>query len=350
MRLYNKNTTPGALAAYNGFILAVVTATGCLLATADWPLTIGTFVVVFLVSFGLFQYSLQKFVYRKIKLIYKIIYRTKATQREDFFNKQVLPQKTMDEVRQDVERWAEQKSDEIADLRLNEKYRKEFLYNLSHELKTPVFAIQGYVHTLLDGADKDPAVSRQFLERATKNVDRLCALIDDLDEITEIESGQIRLNQSTFTIQEEIRDVFHTLEQKAREKNIAFSIKKGCEAPLKVWADRDKIHRVLINLIDNAVKYGRNEGQIVASFYDLDGKQVLVEISDNGIGINEDHLGRVFERFYRTDKGRDRNIGGSGLGLAIVKHLVEAHGQSIHVRSKPKIGSTFGFTLQMGKE
>ncbi len=348
--LENKNTSPGALAAYNALILGVAFGLCSLILRLRWESAVIAFIVVFIVSYALFKYSLQQFVYRKIKLIYKFIYQTKATNREAFFNKHILPQKSIDEVSEDVKKWAIQKKTEIEDLQRNAKYRKEFLYNLSHELKTPVFAIQGYVHTLLDGADKDPEVHRQFLEHAAKNIDRLCGLIDDLDEITEIESGSIKPDPTTFVIQEEAKEVFHTLALKAAQKNITFSIKKGCEAPLKVFADKDKIHRVLINLIDNAIKYGKIDGHVIASFYDLDGQKILIEISDDGIGMNEDHLARVFERFYRTDKGRDRNIGGSGLGLAIVKHLVEAHGQTINVRSKPKVGSTFGFTLDKAKE
>lgn len=346
----NKNTSPGRLAAYNALILGLVIGLGSLIWHPQWEVALGIFVVVFLITYGLFRYSLQRFIYRKIKLIYKIIYQTKATRREDFFNKQVLPQKRMEEVSRDVERWAAQESEEITLLQRNEKYRKEFLYNLSHELKTPVFAIQGYVHTLLDGAVEDEKVNRQFLEQAAKNIDRLSTLINDLDEITEIESGKIRLHKQSFIIQDEAKEVFQTLSLKAQSRNIRFSIKKGCEAPLKVYADKDKIHRVLINLVDNAIKYGKTGGHVIASFYDLDGKQVLTEISDDGIGMDENHLSRVFERFYRTDKSRDRNAGGSGLGLAIVKHLVEAHDQTIHVRSMPKVGTTFGFPLPKGKE
>lgn len=348
--LNNKNTRPGTLAAYNALVLGLIIAIGSFLWHAQWAASVVIFILVFLITYGLFKYSLQKFIYRKIKLIYKIIYQTKATRREEFFNKHILPQKSMEEVGADVAQWANQKSEEIALLQRNEKYRKEFLYNLSHELKTPVFAIQGYVHTLLDGAVEDKKVNRRFLEHAAKNIDRLSSLINDLDEITEIESGKLRLHKQVFIIQEETKDAFQTLVRKAEAKDISFTIKKGCETPLKVYADRDKIHQILINLLDNAIKYGQTGGNVVASFYDMDGKQILVEISDDGIGMDEDHLNRVFERFYRTDKGRDRNIGGSGLGLAIVKHLVEAHGQTINVRSKSKIGSTFGFTLPKGKE
>ncbi len=346
--LQNKNATPGILAAYNALILGAVCAVISLFWQPRWEVALGIFIVTFLITYALFFYSLQQFIYRKIKLIYKIIYQTKATPREDYFNKHVLPQKSLEEVSRDVEQWATEKRNEIAMLERNEKYRKEFLYNLSHELKTPVFAIQGYMHTLLEGALEDEKVNRQFLENAVKNIDRLSSLISDLDEITEIERGKLRLHKQSFIIQEETKEVFQTLAAKAQGRQITFSVKKGCEAPLKVYADRDKIHRVLLNLVDNAIKYGKTGGHVIASFYDLDGKQVLTEISDDGAGMSKDHLNRVFERFYRTDKGRDRNIGGSGLGLAIVKHLIEAHDQTIHVRSMPKVGTTFGFTLPKG--
>ncbi len=346
--LKNKNATPGVLAAYNALILGLVYVVISLFWQPRWEVVLGIFIVVFLITYALFRYSLQKFIYRKIKLIYKIIYQTKATPREDYFNKHVLPQKSLEEVSKDVERWATEKRDEVAMLERNEKYRKEFLYNLSHELKTPVFAIQGYMHTLLEGALEDEKVNRRFLENAVKNIDRLSSLITDLDEITEIESGELRLDKQSFIIQDETKEVFQVLTPKAQAKQITFAIKKGCEAPLKVYADKNKIHRVLLNLVDNAIKYGKMGGHVTASFYDLDGKQILTEISDDGGGMSKDHLNRVFERFYRTDKGRDRNVGGSGLGLAIVKHLIEAHDQTIHVRSMPKVGSTFGFTLPKG--
>lgn len=341
----NKNLSPTRLAAINAWILAVIIASVNALFTESLFQTLISFILVFLVAYGLILYSVQRFIYRKIKLIYKFIYQTKATKQEDFFNKKILPQKSLEEAGKDVEQWAAQKREEIESLKRNEKFRKEFLLNLAHELKTPVFAVEGYIHTLLDGAIDDPEVNKRFLQHAAKNVSRLNNLIDDLDEISRIESGEMKLFPQSFIIQEMMKDAFETLAFKARDKNISFSIKKGCETPLKVYADKNKIHRVLINLVDNAIKYGKPDGHIIASFYDLDGKKVLIEISDDGAGIPEEHLPRVFERFYSVDKARNRKDGGTGLGLAIVKHLVEAHGQAINVRSKPKVGSTFGFTL-----
>jgi two-component system, OmpR family, phosphate regulon sensor histidine kinase PhoR len=201
------------------------------------------------------------------------------------------------------------------------------------------------VDTLLNGALEKQEVNRKFLENASRNVDRLVSLIDDLDEISKLESGELLLQKSNFVIQELIREVFESLSIKASQKNARCIIKKGCESPITVYADKEKIRQVLINLIDNAIKYGNQNGNIEASVYNTDGKNILVEISDDGSGISEEHLPRIFERFYRTDYGRSRNIGGTGLGLAICKHIIEADGHSIHVRSKPDIGTTFGFTL-----
>lgn len=290
-------------------------------------------------------FMVQRFVYRKIKLIYKLISQTKASKREEFYYKNILPQKSIDEVREDVEKWAEQKKQEVEMLQKNEAFRKEFLQNLSHELKTPIFAIQGYVDTLLNGALENPEVNKKFLNNTSRNVDRLVSLVDDLDEISKLEMGALQLNKTNFVIQDVTKEVFDSLSIKAEEKQIRLQIKKGCEIPLTVFADKEKIKQVFTNLIDNAIKYGKQNGEVEASFYKVDDARVLIEISDNGFGIAEEHLSRIFERFYRTDIARSRKVGGSGLGLSICKHIIEAHGQAIHVRSTLDVGTTFGFTL-----
>jgi two-component system phosphate regulon sensor histidine kinase PhoR len=281
-------------------------------------------------------------------LIYKLISQTKASKKEEFYYKNILPQKSIDEVREDVEKWAEQRKNEIEILQQNEQYRKEFLLNLSHELKTPIFAIQGYVDTLIGGAMNNPEVSTKFLQSTSRNIERLVNLVDDLDQISKLEIGEQLLLFEDFVIQDLIRDVYETLYIKTKEKDIRCIIKKGCEVPIYVYADKEKIRQVLINLVDNAIKYGKQNGLVEASIYKIENKQVLVEISDDGAGIAEEHLPRIFERFYRTDMARSRKVGGSGLGLAICKHIIEAHGQSIHVRSKIDVGTTFGFALQAG--
>ncbi len=317
---------------------------------SKWWVALIVFAIIFLGSFLLIQFTLERFIYRKIKLIYKFIYHTKATKREETYYKHILPQKSIDDVKDDVEKWATQKKEEIETLKSNEAYRKEFLQNLAHEFKTPIFAIQGYVDTLLDGALDNPAVNKKFLENAARNVERMVTLVSDLDEIAKLESGEQPLNKKPFIIQDLIKEIYESLSIKTSSRNIKCSIKKGCEQPLTVYADKEKIKQVITNLVSNSTKYGKENGHIVASIYNTDGKHVLVEISDDGIGIAEEHLPRIFERFYRTDSGRSRNLGGTGIGLAICKHIIEAHEQTIHVRSKPDIGTTIGFTLDARKE
>jgi two-component system phosphate regulon sensor histidine kinase PhoR len=345
-----KNLSPRQLAAFTAGILSVPVAIGILLITLDWRIGLGSLVLVFATSYGLIIFTLERFIYRKIKLIYKLIYQTKATKKEEVYFKYILPQKSIDEVREDVEAWGERRNREIELLQKNEAYRKEFLQNLAHEIKTPIFAIQGYVDTLLGGAMEEEKIRKKFLENTSKNVDRLVNLVNDLDEISRLESGEQLLYKQNFVIQDLIREIYDSLSIKMQERNIKTSIKKGCEAPITVFADKEKIKQVLINLVGNATKYGKANGTIVASVYKTDDQHVLIEISDDGIGIEEEHLNRIFERFYRTDTARSRDKGGTGLGLAICKHIIEAHGQSIHVRSTPEVGTTIGFTLEAKRD
>lgn len=345
-----KNLSPGHLSVITAAILSVPIAAIFYILQNNWPVTLFVFGAVFTGTFFLVRYVLESFINRKVKLIYKFIYQTKASKKEEMYYKYILPPKGLEEVKEDVERWAEQRKEEIEVLQSNEAYRKQFLQNLSHEFKTPIFAIQGYVDTLLNGAIDDASVNKKFLESAAKNVDRMVNLVNDLDAITRLESGEQPLYKQNFIIQDLIKEVFETLSIKIAQRNIKVAIKKGCEQPITVFADKEKILQVLINLVENAVKYGKQDGHITASIYKTDESHVLVEISDDGIGIAEEHLGRIFERFYRTDSGRSRNVGGTGLGLAICKHIIEAHGQSIHVRSKLDVGTTIGFTLSSRKE
>ena len=345
-----KNLSPRKLAALTALILSVPIAFGIYVLEGEWLVGLISFGVIFLGSYALIFTIVQKFIYRKIKLIYKFINQTKATRREETYYKYILPQKSIDEVREDVEAWARQQNQEMKTLKRNEAYRREFLQNLSHEFKTPVFAIQGYIDTLLSGALENPEVNRRFLEKAGKNVERLANLIQDLDAISKLERGELKLSKQNFVIQDVIRDAFESLSFKAEKAEIDFSFKKGCEKPMPVYADKEKIQQVVYNLIDNSIKYGKNGGHIVASVYNTDDQNVLVEISDNGIGIPERYLNRIFERFYRTSGGRNKDVKGSGLGLAICKHIIEAHGHTIHVRSKEDVGTTIGFTLDRKRE
>ena len=345
-----KNLSPRQLSAFTALILSVPVAIGIYFITDNWEIGLASLIIVWGGSFGLILFTLEKFIYRKIKLIYKLIHQTKATRKEEVYFKYILPQKSIDEVREDVEAWGERRNAEIELLRKNEAYRKEFLQNLAHEFKTPIFAIQGYVDTLLSGAMDEELVRKKFLENTAKNADRLVNLVSDLDEISKLESGEQLLYKQNFVIQELIREIYDSLSIKTQENKIKSVIKKGCEAPIRVFGDKEKIKQVLTNLIENACKYGKSNGTIVASVYRTDDLHVLVEISDDGIGIEEDHLPRIFERFYRTDAARSRDKGGTGLGLAICKHIIEAHGQSIHVRSTPDVGTTIGFTLDSKKD
>jgi len=321
-----KNLSPRQVAAVNALSISVLVALANYVFIKSWWIALITLVVLFVISYSLINFLLQEFIYRRIKLIYKFIYQTKASKKEETYYKYILPKKSIDEVSEDVEKWAEQRKAEIELLKQNEIYRKEFLQNLAHEFKTPIFAIQGYVDTLLDGAMEQPEIRKKFLENASRNIDRLVNLMNDLDEISKLESGEQLLYKQNFIIQDLIKEVFESLSIKLDKKHITCSIKKGCEAPVVVFADKEKIRQVLINLVENAFKYGKSEGNIVASVYRTDGEHVLTEISDDGIGIEEEHLSRIFERFYRTDAARSRDKGGTGLGLAICKHIIEAHG------------------------
>jgi two-component system phosphate regulon sensor histidine kinase PhoR len=343
--LAQKNISPRQLSAFTALILSVPVALGIWLLQHSWLETFVFFVLVFAGSYFLILFIFQQFIYRKLKLIYKFIYQTKASKKEEMYYKYLLPQKSIDEVREDVEAWAEQRRSEIESLKKNESFRKEFLQNLSHEFKSPVFAIQGYIDTLLQGALEDPEVNKRFLQKTSRNVARLVHLIQDLDEISRLERGELPLNKQNFIIQDLIREGYESLSLKAEQQHISLTIKKGCEQPIAVYADKEKIRQVLVNLVDNAVKYGKHGGHVIASLYNTDEKHILVEISDDGMGIPEKHLSRIFERFYRTSEGRERDIAGSGLGLSICKHIIEAHGYDIHVRSKENVGTTVGFTL-----
>ena len=347
--LTTKNFSPRQLSAFTALLLAIPIGVG-FWAIENILAGLIAAIVIFVLSFLLIDFVFERFIYRKIKLIYKFIYQTKASKREETYYKYILPKKSIADVSEDVEKWAEQRSAEIETLKSNEAYRKEFLQNLAHEFKTPIFAIQGYVDTLLNGALENQEVNRRFLENASKNVDRMVNLMKDLDEISSLESGEQPLYKLNFIIQDLIKDVFESLSIRATEKKITYSIKKGCEQPITVFADKEKIRQVINNLVENATKYGKYNGNVVASIYRTDDLYVLVEFSDDGIGIAEEHISRIFERFYRTDSGRSRDVGGTGLGLAICKHIIEAHKQIMHVRSKLDVGTTIGFTLQGKRE
>jgi two-component system phosphate regulon sensor histidine kinase PhoR len=340
-----KNISPRFLSLITATIIALTNALLSLALRPTWYMVVMVAVTTFLITYSIYHYTLQKFIYRKIKLIYKFIYQIKATKKEEFFYNTILPQKSIEELRNELEEWARNRKDEIEMLQRNEQFRKEFLMNLAHELRTPIFTIQGYVETLLGGAIDDPAVNKKFLGNASKSIDRLVELVSDLGEISKLESGKMPLVLETFRIQDLVADVYEAFSLQAAEQEMKLEFKKGAERALPVVADRARIEQVLTNLIENALKYGHKGGTITTGCYTMDDRRIYVEISDDGPGIAEEHLPRIFERFYRADRNRSRNIGGTGLGLAIVKHIIEAHGQTVTVRSKPGVGSSFGFTL-----
>jgi two-component system phosphate regulon sensor histidine kinase PhoR len=345
-----KNISPRQLSFFTALGLAVPVGLLVFFIEKKWETSAISFFIILGGGYLLIKFVLERFIYRKIKLIYKFIYQTKATKKEETYYKYILPQKSIDEVREDVEAWAEENKQEIELLRKNEQFRKEFLQNLSHEFKTPVFAIQGYVDTLLQGALENPEVNKKFLEKTARNVGRLTNLLNDLDQISKLERGELTLYKQNFVIQELVKEVFESISIMAEQRNIRYSIKKGCESPLTVFADKEKMRQVLLNLVENSIKYGKMNGNITASMYNIDGRHILVEISDDGIGITEKNLPRIFERFYRTEEGRSLDLTGSGLGLAICKHIIEAHGQTIHVRSTEDVGTTIGFTLERRRD
>ncbi len=307
-----------------------------------------TFLLTIIISFVTFYYLLEKYIYSKIKLIYKLIHNLKLGRDLRDALGEHMSADPINDVEQEVKEWAGQKKAEIDDLRKQEKFRREFLSNISHEFKTPLFAIQGYIDAIIDDDFEDKAMAQQFLTKAAKNVDRLSYLVKDLDEISKLETGEIPMNYTKFKINDLIKEVFESLELKAAEYQIKLVFKQKYDEGILVNADREKIRQVLVNLIDNSFKYGKTGGSTSVSLFVLH-DQALIEVTDDGVGIEEKYLPRLFERFFRTDTSRSRQIGGSGLGLAIVKHIIEAHQQTINVRSTEGLGSTFGFTLELSK-
>lgn len=311
----------------------------------DWYFMMISFVVTFITSFIVFYYLLEKYIYSKIVLIYKMIHNLKLGKDLKDALGEYVSSDPINDVEHEVKEWAGAKKKEIEVLKKQEQFRREFLSNVSHEFKTPLFAIQGYIETLQDCLVDDPETAAKFLEKAEKNVERLSYLINDLDSISKLETGEIPINYERFDFVPLAREVMEGLEDTANKRNIKLSFKDKYTHPAYVRADREKIRQVLINLVHNSLKYGREHGSTAIKIFELH-DQYLIEVTDDGIGIDEKHLARLFERFYRIDSHRSREEGGTGLGLAIVKHILEAHEQIISVRSTLQIGTTFAFTLE----
>jgi two-component system phosphate regulon sensor histidine kinase PhoR len=303
-----------------------------------WELVILS-LIVFFGSYFLVYRSVKKYIYDRVKVIYKSLHRQKGASD--------LAETDLEKVDKDVETLAALRQKEIEDLKLMETFRREFLGNVSHELKTPIFNIQGYIHTLLDGAIYDENVNMQYLDRTSKSVDRMINIVEDLEMISKIESDRLELEFTDWDIVEMTQEIFDQVEFKAKKRNVTLKFEQEY-SPIRVHGDKDKMMQVMTNLIVNSIKYGKEGGSTELRFYEM-GENMLVEVADDGIGISESNLPRLFERFYRVDKSRSREQGGTGLGLAIVKHIIEAHKQSINVRSTAGLGSTFSFTIAKSK-
>ncbi|MCD8073314.1 MAG: ATP-binding protein [Alistipes sp.] len=299
------------------------------------------------ICYGVAQLVIRKFVICKLKPLYQVVL-SKNIKTSELESRITHTDHLVSEIEGEISDWAEKNRREIAQLKKNEKYRKEYIGNVSHEMKTPIFNIQGYILTLLDGALEDPAINRTYLERAEKSIDRLVNIVTDLEEISKLESGMLKLQLKRFDLVALAREAAESIEMEAARRGIRIMVGHNAlsvpPAPVWVKADKHYISQVFINLLTNSIKYGNEGGLTRISFIDLFDK-VMVEVTDNGVGIAKEDIPRVFERFYRTDKSRSREQGGTGLGLSIVKHIMEAHNESITLRSEPGKGSTFSFSL-----
>lgn len=305
-------------------------------------------VIVFIVvAYFSILYVIKKYIIDRIRPIYNTI-RDLPLSGKKLDEKQLEPNSLLLNVKYEVEEWAKTQLKEIERLKELEKYRKDFVGNVSHELKTPIFNIQGYVLTLLEGGLDDPKINKLYLKRTEKSIDRMVSIVEDLESITKLESGELKLNLITLDIVKTVEEVIDMEQWQASESKISVEIINKPERPVFVKADKKRILEVITNLIVNAVKYGKKKGFVHIRFHDLE-DNIMVEVTDNGIGMEKKDLPRIFERFYRVDKSRSREQGGTGLGLSIVKHIIEAHDQSINVRSIADHGTTFNFTLEKAK-
>jgi len=312
----------------------------------DLYVALSVSILVFLFSFFLVQFMVERFIYKRVKKIYEEVslLDVKELRRSSVTS-------DIETLSKEVKKFAENKRLEIEMLQIREEYRREFLGDVSHELKTPLFTVQGYLLTLLDGAIKDKSIRDKYLLRANKSVDRLISVVQDLDMISGLESGNLNLHIETFNIVGIIQNVFDLLEFEAKKRNISLTFDKKYDVPILVKGDAKRVEQVLINLIENSIKYGNQKGRTAVSItnYSYSSKKFLVKVVDDGEGIQQQHLPRLFDRFYRVDQSRSREQGGSGLGLSIVKHIIEAHDEYMFVESKYGEGSTFSFTLKKVK-
>lgn len=310
----------------------------------NWLFVVVFGLSIYLFSFFVIQYRVERFIYRRVKKIYDdVSLLDSSTLRSQPITTDMAT------LTKEVKKFATDKKLEIETLKVREEYRREFLGNVSHELKTPLFTVQGYISTLLDGAMSDKTLRKKYLERAEKGVERLIYIVKDLDMITKLETGDLNLEYSIFDIVELVKNVFDLLEMRANKKNITLTFDTKYAEPIYVHADQEKIQQVVTNLVMNSIKYGREGGTTEISIENLVKNKIIVRVTDNGEGIQKQHIPRLFERFFRVDKSGARSEGGSGLGLAIVKHIIEGHKEKIYVESQFGVGSEFSFTLEKQK-
>lgn len=300
--------------------------------------------ICFAFCFFIVQFRVDHFIYRKVKSVYDKV---------SLLDSVSLPKTPvttdMETLIGEVEKFAEERKLEIETLKIRENYRKEFMGNVAHELKTPLFTVQGYILTLLDGAMKDKKVRKKYLNRARKGVERLIYIVQDLDMITQLEAGSLNLHKENFNVIEIVQNAFDLLEMKAAKKSITLTFDLEYPEPIMVYADKERIQQVVTNLIVNSIKYGKKDGTTEVGIENLTRNKLIVRVTDNGEGIKKEHIPRLFERFFRVDKSGSRKEGGSGLGLSIVKHILEAHGEKLYVESEFGVGSEFSFTLEKPK-
>lgn len=298
-------------------------------------------IIVFGFTFFIIQHRLEKFIYQRIKKIYNDV---SILDSSDLNKTEITSD--IESLSREVQKFAEFKQLQINNLNQRENYRREFMGNIAHELKTPLFTVQGYLLTLSDGAINNKDIRLKYILRANKGVDRLLAIVKDLDLISRLESDDLNLDKQPFNIVKLIQEVFEMLEIRAKKRNITLSLDKIYDFPIMVIADEERIEQVLINLLVNSIKYGKIGGASIVSIELTSANKFLVKVRDNGEGIPRKYQSRVFERFYRVDKSRSREQGGSGLGLSIVKHIIEAHNEQIFLKSNYRKGSEFSFTIE----
>ncbi len=309
----------------------------------DISVTLLAFFIAFVINYLILYFVFRNYLYAKIDQLYHLV---KSIQAKEIPNTEIQLEEvdSIDRLEKGIIKLSQERSKEIEQYNNIDSYRKEFLGNVSHELKTPIFNIQGYISTLIDGGIHDSNINMDYLKKADKSIDRMIRIVDDLETISQLEVGTLELDTETYDLVQQIKDIIESLELIAAKKNIRLQFVRKSDKPILVKADSFRIRQVLVNLITNSIKYGLENGKTRISIQLFD-EQVIVEVKDNGIGIDEKHLPRVFERFYRVDKGRSREQGGTGLGLAIVKHIIEAHHGTIDIESKLSEGTTVTFTL-----